>query len=125
MKTLSIRQPWVELIFQRRKTLEIRRWSTDYRGEILIHSAYNLDRAALKDYPVKDAPRSAIVGIVSIDNVEELTERTWREYAKRHLSTLPWDPETCRYGFWLSGAVRFVQPRSCIGRSFLWETDIA
>lgn len=36
MKALSVKQPFAELIARGRKTLEIRSWSTDYRGELLI-----------------------------------------------------------------------------------------
>jgi hypothetical protein len=123
VKALSIRQPWVELILQGRKTLEIRSWKTEHRGEIYLHSAFNLDRAALKRYPLEEPQRSAIVGTARIDDVEELTERRWRELAGHHLSTLPWDPERCRYGFWLAGAQRLAQPRPCMGRSFLFEPE--
>ena len=81
MKALSIRQPWIELILQRKKTLEIRSWKTDHRGEIFLHSAFNFDRAALKRYPMPKPQTSAIVGTVNIDDVEELNERRWRELA--------------------------------------------
>ncbi len=104
VKALSIRQPWIELILQQKKTLEIRSWKTDHRGEIFIHSAYNLDRVASKRYPMPKPQTSAIVGTVNIDDVEELNERRWRELAGHHLSNWPWDPDRCRYGFLLSGA---------------------
>jgi hypothetical protein len=123
VRALSIRQPWVELILQGRKTLEIRGWKTEHRGEIFLHAAFNLDRAALKRYPLEEPQRSAIVGTVRIDDVEELTERRWRELAGQHLSHWPWDPERCRYGFWLSGAQRLPRPRRCLGRSFLFRPE--
>lgn len=36
MKALSIRQPWASLIASGRKTIEVRTWSTSYRGPLLI-----------------------------------------------------------------------------------------
>lgn len=36
MKALSVRQPWTELIARGTKTLEIRTWTTRYRGPVLI-----------------------------------------------------------------------------------------
>jgi len=123
LKVLSIRQPWAELILQGRKTLEIRSWKTAHRGETFLHSAYNLDRAALKRYPIEDQERSAIVGKFQLDNVEELDARRWRELANYHLSDWPWDPEKCRYGFWISGAERLDVVRPCKGKSFVFELE--
>lgn len=39
MKVLSVKQPWANLIASGRKTIETRRWYTDYRGELLIASS--------------------------------------------------------------------------------------
>ncbi len=121
MKALSIRQPWIELILQHQKRLEIRSWKTDHRGEIFLHSAYNLDRAAMKRYPMPKPQTSAIVGTVELVEVQELNERRWRALARYHLSNWAWDPDRCRYGFWFRGAHRLREPRPCTGRSFLWE----
>jgi hypothetical protein len=123
VKALSIRQPWIELILQGRKRLEIRSWQTNHRGEIFLHSAYNLDRPAMKLYPVPQPQTSAIVGTVELVDVEELNEKRWRERAEFHLSKWSWDPDRCRYGFWLRGAQRLREPRPCMGKSFLWEVE--
>src|SRR3954470_11772886 len=39
---LSLKQPWAALLAAGRKTIEVRRWTTRYRGELLIHAA-NVD----------------------------------------------------------------------------------
>ncbi len=39
MKTISIKQPWANLIASGKKTIETRTWSTPYRGEILLASS--------------------------------------------------------------------------------------
>lgn len=36
MKALSVRQPWALAIVDGVKTIEVRSWQTDYRGELLI-----------------------------------------------------------------------------------------
>jgi hypothetical protein len=38
MKGLSVRQPWANLIAAGEKTIETRKWRTDYRGLLLIVS---------------------------------------------------------------------------------------
>lgn len=41
IKALSIKQPWASLIVDGKKTIEVRTWSTKYRGELLIVSSAN------------------------------------------------------------------------------------
>ena len=38
MKCLSVCQPFAELIVQGKKTIELRKWNTEFRGEFLVHS---------------------------------------------------------------------------------------
>jgi hypothetical protein len=42
MKALSIRQPWAWLIVHGHKNIENRTWTTEFRGEFLIHAGLNL-----------------------------------------------------------------------------------
>jgi ASC-1-like (ASCH) protein len=37
-KCLSLRQPYAELIIAGRKTIEPRKWNTQFRGEFLVHA---------------------------------------------------------------------------------------
>lgn len=39
MKALSLRQPWLWTILERGKRIENRRWTTAYRGPLLLHSS--------------------------------------------------------------------------------------
>lgn len=39
MKQISIRQPWASLIASGRKSIELRTWSTRYRGPLLVVSS--------------------------------------------------------------------------------------
>ena len=39
MKALSVKQPWANLIAAGDKTIETRRWTTEYRGDLLIVSS--------------------------------------------------------------------------------------
>lgn len=41
MKTLSIQQPWASLLAEQVKTIELRGWSTKYRGTILVRASRN------------------------------------------------------------------------------------
>ena len=38
MKCLSVSQPFADLIITGKKTIELRKWNTNFRGEFLIHA---------------------------------------------------------------------------------------
>lgn len=44
MKTITIKNPWANLICKGIKDIENRTWKTKYRGKILIHSAQTIDK---------------------------------------------------------------------------------
>ena len=47
-KCLSLRQPYAELIVSGRKTIELRKWNTRFRGEFLVHASKAIDKEACK-----------------------------------------------------------------------------
>jgi hypothetical protein len=49
MKALSIRQPWAWAIIHAGKDVENRRWSTNYRGQFLVHAAKGMTRGEYED----------------------------------------------------------------------------
>lgn len=55
MKTLSIRQPWANLIVHGIKDIENRSWRTNYRGRVLVHAPAKADRP---DFSIQQAFRT-------------------------------------------------------------------
>ena len=43
LKALSLKQPWANMVASGEKTIETRRWPTDYRGSLLIVSSKSPD----------------------------------------------------------------------------------
>ncbi len=41
MKAISLKEPWASLILKGQKTIETRKWSTSYRGKILLCASKN------------------------------------------------------------------------------------
>ncbi len=60
---LSLRQPWAALLALGRKTVEVRSWSTDRRGLVLIHASRQVD----------DRPE-AWAGLNGLDQERKLAE---------------------------------------------------
>ena len=49
MKCLSLKQPFAELLASGKKTIELRKWNTRFRGRFLIHACRILsDMSAVK-----------------------------------------------------------------------------
>ncbi len=76
MKALSVRQPWAGLITAGLKTIEIRTWSTSYRGPLLIcASAYKFRPAPDDDLPPECSPRGVALAVVNLTDIRPLTPR--------------------------------------------------
>jgi hypothetical protein len=48
MKCLSLRQPYAELLVSGKKTIELRKWNTNFRGKFLIHASKNVNKERCK-----------------------------------------------------------------------------
>ncbi|MBT5171478.1 MAG: ASCH domain-containing protein, partial [Candidatus Nitrosopelagicus sp.] len=73
MKCLSVCQPFAELIVQGKKTIELRKWNTKFRGEFLIHAAKNIlieDCRRMKILP-SSITVGAIIGKVNLVDVKK------------------------------------------------------
>lgn len=80
--TVGIRQPWVELILQGIKTIEVRTVNTRKRGRIYLFASKKLAEtppalAAAKrhDLDVTPLPRGVVVGSVELHNTRPIRKR--------------------------------------------------
>lgn len=71
MRALSIKQPWASLIISGRKTLEVRSWSTQYRGPIIVCASASPDRDRGRDYLTGNECLGHAIGIVELVGVRE------------------------------------------------------
>jgi len=121
MKALSLKQPWAELVLQGKKTIELRRWNTNFRGEFLIHSSGNIDEEKMREFNFKDLPRQAIIGKVTLIDVKQYKDE--QEFLKdkdKHLAeTMEWG----EYGFILENPKRLI-PRKQKGQLGFFEVSI-
>lgn len=70
MKVLSVRQPWASLIDSGRKSIELRSWSTKYRGPVLILAGSGIWRGS--EHPIT-GPRGVSLCIVDLIDVRAVT----------------------------------------------------
>jgi len=105
---LSVRQPWASLIVLGLKTIEIRSWSTDYRGCLFIHASKTLDDRAMKRFQIENPSVGALIGTVELIRVERFTESTWEELADEHLEIGPLSPSL--YAWHMANPKPFAKP---------------
>ena len=63
-KAISLKQPWANLVASGKKTIETRKWSTKYRGDLVICSSQN----------PKIEPYGKALCIVELYNVRPMTK---------------------------------------------------
>lgn len=110
---LGVRQPWVELILQGVKTLEIRSSSVAYRGTIYLYSSKKFTdmpaaetAAEANRLDVETLPLGVVVGTVDIADCRPATA------ADAAASCVPWDVMSGKLAWELTNPVRFDEPIS-------------
>jgi len=119
---LSIRQPWTELILQGHKTIEVRGWLTQYRGELYLHAGKRPDREALDRFALanEDLCYGALVGKCELSDCILFTTDSWDSLRHQHLNKGPLREP--KYAWFLRNPVR-IQPRPFKGRLGLIRLD--
>lgn len=69
MRALSIKQPWASLIMSGRKTLEVRSWSTPYRGPVIVCASAQPDRERGRALLTGQEPLAVALGLVQLVDV--------------------------------------------------------
>ncbi len=105
MKTLSVKYPWCHKIATGEKTIEVRSWKTDYRGQLLIASSKT---------PKWEMAGKAIciVDLVDVRRIEEDDQDT---------TCLEWANET-DYS-WVLANPRPARPIDVKGKLSIYDTD--
>lgn len=84
---LSIRQPWAELVLRAQKSIEVRSWTTDYRGPLWLHTGQKRDPDAEIHFGLRDLFHGGFVGRVEVSSVIRFDPDRWARWRNRHLVT--------------------------------------
>jgi len=120
MKTLSLKQPFAELVVSGKKTIELRNWNTKFRGDFLIHASKVPDKQAMKQFGFTDLPLGMIVGKAKLVDVKHYPNKEeHKKDAALHLADDDWGS----YGFVLENAER-IDPIPAKGMLGFWEAGV-
>ena len=122
MKCLSVCQPFAELIVQGKKTIELRKWNTKFRGEFLVHAAKNIleeDCKRMKISP-KTVTTGAIIGKVDLVDVKKYeSDKELNKDKKKHHSVS--NNTKNKYGFILENPKKLRVPIEYMGKLNFFE----
>ncbi|WP_048097281.1 ASCH domain-containing protein [Candidatus Nitrosopumilus salaria] len=124
MKCLSVSQPFADLIILGKKTIELRNWNTNFRGEFLIHSPLKIrvdDCNRLKMN--KKFVTGAIIGKAELYDVKKYNSlKEIKSDKKFHLSSKNFQNKT--WGFMLKKPKSFRIPIPCKGQLGFFDVEI-
>ena len=118
---LSVQQPWAELIISGRKQIEIRSWSTNYRGDCWLHTGKKRNPELEKLFSIEDPFTGGFLGIIRLNLIITLDKQRWETMQERHLSPNTFIPGM--YGWIFSNARRFKHPIPGPGQLRLFFPD--
>jgi len=125
MKCLSVSQPFANLIIQGKKTIELRRWNTSFRGEFLIHAPLTIRKDDCKRLKInaKNLVTGAIVGMAELYDVKKYKSSSeLRLDSKKHLASKNF--LSSRYSFLLKNAKPFRIPIPFKGKLGFFEVKL-
>jgi hypothetical protein len=109
IKVISIRQPWAYLIAKGEKDVENRTWTTNYRGELYIHSAKtakSLNLGKNMDIPKEKLVFGAIIAKCNLVAIVRDSTSKW---------ALP------EHYHWVLADVEPIEPIYLGGKQGLWH----
>ena len=116
MKCLSICQPFANLIIQNKKTIQLRKWNTNFRGVFLIHAPIKIRKEDCKRLKINEEfTTGAIIGKAELDDVKNYESlKEIKDDKTKHYALHDFQKKT--YGFILKNAKPFRIPIPCKGQ---------
>jgi hypothetical protein len=125
MKCLSLRQPYAELLVSGKKTIELRKWNTKFRGKFLIHASKNVNKERCKFLGIDHTKlcigmiigRAILYDIKKYDNKTHLMRDKNSHYADANIF------DSYMYGFMIKNAQRLRHPIPYSGKLGFFEVN--
>ena len=124
MKCLSICQPFAELIIQNKKTIELRNWNTNYRGEFLVHAPIKIRKEDCKKLKIDEKlTTGAIIGKAEIYDVKKYqSTKEIQNDKNKHFSSKKFQEKM--YGFILKNPKPLRIPIPWKGQLGFFDVDL-
>lgn len=124
MKCLSVSQPFAQLIITGKKTIELRKWNTKFRGEFLIHAPLKIRNADCKRLKIDEKlVTGAIIGKADLYDVKKYNSiKEIKADQKFHFASKNFQDST--YGFLLRKPKQFRIPIPWKGQLGFFDVEL-
>jgi hypothetical protein len=125
MRCLSLRQPYADLLVSGKKTIELRKWNTEFRGIFLIHASRNIDKEKCKSLGIDYTKLSTgmIIGKAFLYNVKKYDnkEQFLKDKNRHRAEAIFFDSHI--YGCKIKNAQRLRHPIPFSGKLRFFKVD--
>ena len=121
-RCLSIKNPWLELILSGKKDIEVRTWTTKYRGPVWLHAGKSVDKSQSLRWDFKDLSTGCYLGKANLIDIIQFDQKSWGSLRKRHLNEGPSQPGL--YGWVFEKPTRLKEPLVASGKLGLYKPDV-
>ncbi len=117
-------QPFADLIISGKKTIELRKWNTNFRGEFLIHSPIKIRTEDCKRLKInKKLVTGAIVGKAELYDIKKYNSiKEIKKDQKFHFASKNFQDKT--FGFLLKNSKSFRIPIPFKGQLGFFEVEV-
>ena len=125
MKCLSVSQPFADLIISGKKTIELRKWNTNFRGEFFIHAPIKIRVEDCKRLKItKKLVTGAIIGKAELYDVKKYnSSKEVKMDQKFHLASKNFQDKT--FGFKIKNAKSLRIPIPWKGQLGFFDVEIS
>ena len=124
-KCLSLKQPYAELLVSGKKTIEVRKWNTKFRGQFLVHASKNIDKEACKRLKIDQTKlvTGAIIGKANLyDVISYGSKNSFLNDKNKHFASSNYNKP--KYGFLINQAKRFDIPIPIHGKLGFFNVEL-
>ncbi len=125
MKALSFRQPRAAQIVRGEKTVDLRTWRVDYRGDLAVHASSKRRDARCRQlgFDPHALAYGALIGVVELVEIEALDEARYEALRDAHRSEAPFPGPPC-YAWHLANPRPLAAPMPRRGRTRLFHVEL-
>lgn len=121
---MSISQPFADLIILGKKTIELRNWNTNFRGEFLIHAPLKIKTDDCKRLKInKKFPTGVIIGKAELYDVKKYNSiKEIKDDQRFHFAVKKFQSKI--YGFKLKNIKILKIPIPCKGQLGFFDVEL-
>lgn len=125
MKCLSVSQPFADLIISGKKTIELRKWNTNFRGEFLIHAPIKIRAEDCKRLKItKKLVTGVIIGKAELYDVKKYnSSKEIKKDQKFHFASKNFQDKT--FGFKIKNAKPLRIPIPWKGQLGFFDVELS